>query len=497
MPVPGVLVHLSPEFNPARFRGMVIHRNDPFRIDFYINKGDQELTDTQKKSEYQDLVKYFLAALAIPDEDQWVNLSPYEKNRIIAADFSRTTMGRDLLAEDYILKQITASIIYPEEQLGKKFWNRVYDQAQKQFGTTNIPVNTFNKVWIVPQKAVVYEDAKAGAVYIVDSKLKVMLEEDYLSLEKHTGITKKSVLSPTSAVNALGSKIVREVVLPELVKEVNQGKNFAPLRQIYSAMILATWYKKALKTSILAKIYNDKVKLQGIAQNPKSNELIYLRYMKAFKKGVYNYIKDEVDPITQQEIPKKYFSGGFLRGRSSMAMLNKLTPQQRSSFQSEADLGQIVRVPVALLPTRNVSSAMRSPIRGGNMLTRAIYVGLLMTQLFVTNVKAIDRLAIINQNRIYNITTPVNDQTIQQGLNNVFKIYMGLNGNQLIKNKEQMPNLSKLIAGSGIESILTIDVSAIEEIGLLGPVHAAGPDVAEGVDIGIDKAVARRDIAQG
>jgi len=31
----------------------------------------------------------------------------------------------------------------------------------------------------------VYEDAKSGAVYIVESKLKVMLEQDYLSLEKH------------------------------------------------------------------------------------------------------------------------------------------------------------------------------------------------------------------------------------------------------------------------------------------------------------------------
>ena len=61
-------------------------------------------------------------------------------------------MGRDLLAEDYILKQITASLIYPEDNLGKKFWDKIYTQAHKQFGTTNIPVNTFNKVWIVPDE---------------------------------------------------------------------------------------------------------------------------------------------------------------------------------------------------------------------------------------------------------------------------------------------------------------------------------------------------------
>ena len=84
-------------------------------------------------------------------------------------------MGRDLLAEDYMLKQITASLIYPEDEIGKKFWKRIYAEAQKKFGTTNIPVNTFNKVWIVPEKAVVYENAKAGTAYVVESKLKVML----------------------------------------------------------------------------------------------------------------------------------------------------------------------------------------------------------------------------------------------------------------------------------------------------------------------------------
>ena len=71
-------------------------------------------------------------------------------------------------------------LIYPEDEIGKKFWKRIYEEAAKKFGTTNIPVNTFNKVWIVPEKAVVYENAKAGTAYVVESKLKVMLEQDYL-----------------------------------------------------------------------------------------------------------------------------------------------------------------------------------------------------------------------------------------------------------------------------------------------------------------------------
>ncbi|MBF0511402.1 MAG: hypothetical protein HQL13_03640, partial [Candidatus Omnitrophica bacterium] len=48
--------------------------------------------------------------------------------------------------------------------------------------------------------------------------------------------------------------------------------------------------------------------------DPKEKEKIYQKYLKAFKKGVFNYIKEEVDPTTQETIPRKYFSGGFALG---------------------------------------------------------------------------------------------------------------------------------------------------------------------------------------
>src|SRR5208282_2949693 len=121
---------------------------------------------------------------------------------------------------------------------------------------------TFNKVWIVPEKAVVYENAKAGTAYVVESKLKVMLEQDYLSLEKHEGI--KSVQVQTIDTNQLGSQIVREIVIPELTREVNENKNFVQLRKVYNSLILATWYKKKIKDSILTQVYADKNKVTGV-----------------------------------------------------------------------------------------------------------------------------------------------------------------------------------------------------------------------------------------
>ena len=87
LPKPGTMVTLSQAFAPAHLKGMVINPKDPFKFDFIINRGDKELSKTLKQEEYTKLIKYFLAALAVPDEQQWVNLSPYEKNRIIPETF--------------------------------------------------------------------------------------------------------------------------------------------------------------------------------------------------------------------------------------------------------------------------------------------------------------------------------------------------------------------------------------------------------------------------
>jgi hypothetical protein len=390
LPVPGAMIHLSPEFIPPHLVGLTIHLDNPLQFDFLVHKGEESLSDSQKKDQYNTLIKYFLASLATPDEDQWVNLSPYEKDRIIKDDFGKTEMGRDLLAQDYILKQITASLIYPEGKVGKEFWGKVYAMAHEQFGATDIPVNTFNKVWIVPDEAVVYENGQSA--YILKSHLKVMLEEDYLSLEKHGAI--QTFPQKGKDTSKLGSTIIREVVLPELQKEVNDGKNFALLRQVYSAMILATWYKKALKESLLGKIYMDQSKVKGIDQpacrqagiSCKANEEIYQQYMKAFKKGVYNYIKEDFDKYSQQTIPRKYFSGGIINTLSQIpagATLLKpalriddaqtVSPKMVNDFTMQAEMGKFDQTEVRLAENRSdaamglvkkVSAAITDKISG-------------------------------------------------------------------------------------------------------------------------------------
>jgi len=306
LPMPGAMLQVTPGFKPTIIQGITIHPDNPLEFDFIINTGDTNLQGQELEEESKKLIKYFLASLTVPEEDMWVNLSPHEKDQMIPESFGDTEMGRDMLAQDYLLKQLTASLIYPEEELGKSFWEKTYEKVRQKYGSIDVPINTFNKVWIVPEKAVVYEDGNTAMV--LNSRLKVMLEEDYVAVQQN--MNDQDPLDTSYRSEA--SQVVRDLIIPEIEREVNQGKTFANLRQIYNSMILATWYKLNLKQSLLGQVYVDQNKTKGVDTKDKEvNEKIYQQYLDAFETGVFNYIKEEYDPNVEDVIPRKYFSGGF------------------------------------------------------------------------------------------------------------------------------------------------------------------------------------------
>lgn len=368
LPKAGTMVLLSPTFAAPTLRGIKIHKEDPFRFDFVLDQGDAD--DVINKTEAARLVKYFLAAVTTPQGELWVNLSPYEKDRIVPESFGQTEMGRDLLAQDYILKQLTASIIYPESKTGKEFWAKVYAQANAKFGSTNVPINTFNKVWIVPAEAEVYENATSGSAYVVKSQLKVLLEGDYLALNK--------AQKPQGGVQTqkLGTDIVREVVIPLLTREVNEGQNFATIRQVYNSLILATWYKKKIKDSVLSQSFANQNKTAGIRfQDNQTNEKIYQEYLEAFKAGAYNYIKEEQDPLTQKMIPRKYFSGGasFAMTASTMRITNQaMTSEPKKQQLIEVSLNFVGATPLLDNAMLNKSDNQTATVNPNEVTRRSV-----------------------------------------------------------------------------------------------------------------------------
>ncbi|MBF0532608.1 MAG: hypothetical protein HQL23_05855, partial [Candidatus Omnitrophica bacterium] len=363
LPLPGAMVTPTNAFVPVMMKGMVVHPDNPLLFDFIIDSGHSgyKIDGPQFKAEAQKLIKYFLASLTIKEDDLWVNLSPYEKDRMIPKDLGKTEMGRDMLAQDYVLKQLTASLLYPEKELGKKFWDSVYAKVQKQYGNVDIPVDTFNKVWIVADHAKVLE--RNNAAFVIGWRMKVMMEEDYVAAGKSgnkqlavgsgtkaPGATLSADHSRTQAAHALAAQAVKEIIIPEIEKEVNQGKNFTQLRQMFHAMILASWYKKSLKNSLINQVYSNQGKTGGVeTADQTEKDKIYNRYLQAFKQGVFNYIKEDTDPISDETTSRKYFSGGFQPSPipeivSSPANLGEraaLIPQGRIALVANAVSGAV------------------------------------------------------------------------------------------------------------------------------------------------------------
>ena len=302
LPNPNQFVPLSQKHEPVMLEGIKIDKENPFKIEFITNAQDLESVDEE---EMLRLVSYFLASLTLPEDSLWVNLSPYEQDRIIPEKLEITEMGKSMLAQDYLLKQLSSSLTFPETEIGREYWKELDEND----------MNSASKIWIVPDKAQVYE--KGNTAMINHARLKVLTENDYLALEKNS--------QSLDAGDALKDKI-----LPQIEHDLNHGSNFIHLRQIYNSFVLAKWFKMKLKDSIY-KYYINQQKIAGIdIDNKNLKENVYSRYIESFNKGLYTYTKKEAD-----KTKKRYFSGGVhfafdetdfevIRSESSMGRGDKL-----------------------------------------------------------------------------------------------------------------------------------------------------------------------------
>ena len=172
-PLDELLPRLAPRLSltgkSAVITGMEFSEKTPFSLRFYFSKhGENKILE----KDITRMVKYFLGFLSVPQEDLWVNLSPFESDRIIPQSLAKLDIGKDFLLEDYCLKQLSGALTDPKTPSGKKFW--------KEAGVAGNNISNF-KVWIVPDKAQVCEYKNNGEITAViqRARLKVLMQENY------------------------------------------------------------------------------------------------------------------------------------------------------------------------------------------------------------------------------------------------------------------------------------------------------------------------------
>lgn len=277
LPSPTQVLETSKYGDLASFVGLRIDESDPFKINFVLDTAGNE---KYSQEHLNLLVEFFLSAVTLPKEKFWVNLSPYEQDRIIDEKLLDTSSGRLLLEQDYVLKVLSSSLTHPDTNSGKNYWDRIINRNESE--KNNIS-ELLRKVWIVPKLAKL--STVNNMVLIDEASLSIESEEDYLKLDN--GVT--------GSVNSV------------LEDQVNKGEHFALLRSFYKAFVLGLWYKDMMKETLM-KDYINNNKVLGIdVNNTVVKERLYQDYLKSNQLGVYNLAK-KTDLVRQKRI---YSAGGF------------------------------------------------------------------------------------------------------------------------------------------------------------------------------------------
>jgi len=241
------------EGSPPFIGGISFPLNNPMKIGFsLLADGNYELLSAEEQSELQArLGRYLNTFLVLKGDQVNVNLNPVDDYCGLPKLLRHTELGRDLLAQDVVLKHYTASELHPSAPRGKAFWYRANRLAREHQN-----FEACFRVWIVPSKASVREKTEGDQGHVVLEKLglEVLSEEDYATLSQYRGIRHdRNQEARTCERNAAIVELFRELVLPQIQKEVSIGPRFGLLRQILSVLVVAKWIMGSRLGEILAR----------------------------------------------------------------------------------------------------------------------------------------------------------------------------------------------------------------------------------------------------
>lgn len=281
---------------------------DPAAQDFnqFLDGGDEVIMNRGRITrESRQLMRYFRIGLALPNDMFWVNLRPDAPDRIIDANLERTDVGRIMLAADLQLKKDLAAFTSPDTAEGRQYWDRLYARAEELFGAQRITIPTLTRPWIVPGEIIARETD--AACYILKAALQVCMEQDSIK----AGDTYKLDDPRSKELNALSSRLIRELILPKLTREVNSSRKYAALRQVYYSLILAQWFKEKYRGSRGDYARSiDSLELDGLTSDTRWNKKGYFDgYKRSFKKGEYNI--SERHATARGASIRQYVSGGM------------------------------------------------------------------------------------------------------------------------------------------------------------------------------------------
>lgn len=254
----------------------------------------------------------FFIGLTIPESEFWVNLNPWEPDRIIEKDLESTDVGRIMLEADLRMKKSFGKYEDPcESDIGEEYWKLLEEKRKdlvKNIVTKynieerNILFMPVTRHWIVPNKVDAYETD--NDIYIINATLSISSEPVY-EHSKYNVINQNSLSNDAkqeldSAAKEYG-RYVKELedktILPLVVQDVNDDKDYSDLKQVYMSLVLAQWYKNKYRdeygSSLFANFIDSKDLSDLNTSSTWSAENIWRDYKKSFEDGDYHCWKNQ------------------------------------------------------------------------------------------------------------------------------------------------------------------------------------------------------------
>ena len=276
-------------------------------LQLFLDKGNNIVINKAGiEDETRTLLKYFLTGVSLPNDKFWVNLNPNSPDRILDDTLASTDVGKIILEADLQLKKDTAKYTSPVTSEGRRYWEKMYEKARELFGTSDIEIPTLTRTWIVPGEIIIRQTPLSA--YVCKATLKVLLEEDYMNHVAQQIFEDDRMRQ----LNEYSAQVLKELIIPQLTREVNTAKTYAALRQVYYSLILAQWFKQRFAGAhVLNAGLIDSFSLEGLTSvTPWLRETYYKEYLRSLKQGEY----DVTIPGTALDtsFARRYTSGGIM-----------------------------------------------------------------------------------------------------------------------------------------------------------------------------------------
>ena len=307
-----------------------------------------------------------MTGLVVPNDKFWVNLNPWEPDRIIDERLGHTDVGRIMLEADLQMKKDFSNY---ENPCSNKTSKALYDLLNEKSGilvrgcmdkfpgeienARNVQFGAATRLWIVPDK--VYAYVNGSQIYIINATLTIysepVSEHSYFVLSNQdTNSLSKSCTDELDKSSKEYGQYVKDLedkmILPYVVKDVNYGEKYKDLRNIYISLALAQWYKSSKASQIKLQDSSDPSKNTSLeALNSWKPTDTWDKYVYSYKNGEFNCWQNKTTNMDKLSVIETtlYKSGGVVFDSiiDHIVLIKGVPPEVQEQVENAIDKGII------------------------------------------------------------------------------------------------------------------------------------------------------------